>query len=109
MSEALEFDREARRQHVLDAFGEKGDFPAIMDAGTLGRLVDAAIALDEAYMTESGALDGGVYDDDAAYEYMLSGLSEAFPDYRRYMMRFVEDYMEYNEAFLEEQGLIDWD
>ncbi len=109
MSVEQEFSAEERRKSVLEAFRDKGDFPAIMDEKTLESLLDAVIELDEAYMAESGANDGAVYDDDAAYDYMHAGLCGRFPDYRAYMMRFVEDYLEYNEAYLESVGLIDWE
>lgn len=109
MSGEQEFSAAERRQSVLDAFMEKGDFPAIMDAATLEGLLDAVIALDEGYMAESGADEGAVYDDDAAYEYMHAKMKEQFPDYKAYMMRFVEDYLDYNEAYLESIGLIDWE
>ena len=52
---------------------------------------------------------GQVYDDDQAFEYMMKGLQEAFPEQKMYAMRFVEDDMEYDEAYLESAGLIDWE
>ena len=109
MSGELGYMPEERRQSILESFEAKGDFPAIMDAETLGKLLDKALELDEAYMEASGAEEGGVYDDDAAYDYMQSRMSLAFPEYKAYMMRFVEDYLDYNEAFLDEKGLIDWE
>lgn len=109
MSEELGYTPEQRRQSILDAFVQKGDFPAIMDGETLEKLLDRLLALDEAYMAECGVDDGGVYDDDAAYDYMQEKMCLAFPDYKAYMMRFVEDYLDYNEAFLDSKGLIDWE
>ena len=109
MSEEALFSPEAHRRYVLDAFIEKGDFPAIMDEATLEKLLDLIIALDEAYMEESGANEGAVYDDDAAYAYLHLKMLEAYPDYKAYLMRFVEDYLDYNEAYLESIGAIDWE
>ena len=107
MSEETAFSAEAHRRHVLSAFIEKGDFPAIMDDSTLEKLLD--IALDDAYMEDSGANEGAVYDDDAAYEYLHQKMLAAYPDYKAYLMRFVEDYLDYNEAYLESIGAIDWE
>ena len=50
-----------------------------------------------------------VYDDDKAFEYMMEKLQASFPEQKMYVMRFVEDYMEYDEAYLESAGLIDWE
>ena len=43
------------------------------------------------------------------FEYMMEKLQAAFPEQKMYAMRFVEDYMEYDEAYLESAGLIDWE
>lgn len=75
----------------------------------LEQLLDAVIKLDEAYMEEAGVNDGEVYDDDAAYDYFMEKLSALFPEQKMYLMRFVEDYMEYSEAYLESIGAIDWE
>ena len=40
---------------------------------------------------------------------MMAKLQAAFPEQKMYAMRFVEDYMEYDEAYLENAGLIEWD
>ena len=109
MSEEIAFSAEAHRQYVLKAFIEKGDFPTIMDQATLEKLLDHIIALDNAFMEESGANEGAVYDDDAAYAYLHQKMQEAYPDYKAYLMRFVEDYLDYNEAYLESIGAIDWE
>lgn len=75
----------------------------------LEQLLDAVIKLDEAYMEEAGVNDGEVYDDDAAYDYFMEKLPALFPEQKMYLMRFVEDYMEYSEAYLESIGAIDWE
>ena len=40
---------------------------------------------------------------------MMEKLQASFPEQKMYVMRFVEDYMEYDEAYLESAGLIDWE
>ena len=91
---------------ILNKFIEQGDF-CIFDEAVLGEMVGKALTLDEAYA--SGLKDDAYYDDDEAFDYLLKGMQEAFPDQKMYMMRFVEDYMEYDEAYLESAGLIDWE
>lgn len=95
------------RAFVKDKFIAQGDF-SILPEGMLDKLLDAIIALDEEYMDKAGVDDGAVYDDDEAYELFMSKLPALFPEQKMYLMRFVEDYMEYSEAYLESIGAIDW-
>ena len=44
-----------------------------------------------------------------AYDYFMEKLPALFPEQKMYLMRFVEDYMEYSEAYLESIGAIDWE
>ena len=36
-------------------------------------------------------------------------MSAQFADLKMYMLRLVEDYMDYNERYLDSLGLIDWE
>ena len=101
-------DSAAARAFIADKFREQGDF-SIIEEKTFEEMLDRVIALDEEFMTVSGVDDGGVYDDDAAYEFMHEKMMAAFPEHKMYMMRLVEDYMEYNEGYLESIGAIDWE
>ena len=96
------------RAFIADKFREQGDFN-ILPKDVFERMLDAVMALDEAFMAESGVNEGAVYDDDQAFDYMMRKLQEAFPEQKMYAMRFVEDYMEYDEAYLESAGLIEWE
>ncbi len=96
------------RAFIADKFREQGDFN-ILPKDVFERMLDAVMALDEAFMAESGVNEGAVYDDDQAFDYMMRKLQEAFPEQKMYAMRFVEDYMEYDEAYLERAGLIEWE
>ena len=103
-----EYDKAEARAYILDCFEKQGDFKEIVDDKTLGEMVDAVMALDEAFMHEPGADEGQVYDDDAAYDYMHDKMMAKFAEQKMYMLRLVEDYMDYNERYLESLGLIDW-
>ncbi|MDR3051060.1 MAG: hypothetical protein LBU67_05000 [Oscillospiraceae bacterium] len=81
-------------------------------------LVRQAISLDLAYMRESGAVDadglagGAYYDDDEAFEYLLDGIVRArgWDDEREMKLAsFLDDYMDAQQAYMEEIGLLDWD
>ena len=103
-----EFNKDEARRIIAEKFAAQGDFN-ILPKDVFEKMLDKVMALDEAFMAESGVNDGAVYDDDQAFEYMMKGLQAAFPEQKMYAMRFVEDYMEYDEAYLESAGLIDWE
>ena len=102
------FDSKAARDFIAEKFREQGDF-SIIEAEAFEQMLERVQALDEEFMATSGVEDGGVYDDDAAFDFMHGKMMEAFPEHKMYMMRLVEDYMEYNEAYLESIGAIDWE
>ena len=109
MEETKEYSREDAKAFIYQKYVEQGDFPAIVDEKTLASFVDAILELDEAFIHESGADEDAAYDDDAAYEYLHAHMVARFDAYKTYMMRFVEDYLDYNEAYLDSLGLIDWE
>ena len=103
-----EYSKTDARAYIADKFAQQGDFN-ILSKDVFEKMLDKVMVLDEAFMTETGVNDGAVYDDEQAFEYMMKRLQEAFPEQKMYAMRFVEDYMEYDEAYLESAGLIEWD
>ena len=103
-----EYSRTDARAYIADKFAKQGDF-SILPKDVFEKMLDTVMDLDEAFMDQAGVNDGAVYDDDKAFEYMMCELQTAFPEQKMYAMRFVEDYMEYDEAYLESVGLIDWE
>ena len=53
--------------------------------------------------------EGGVYDDEAAFELLFEGLKERFPQYQMFCMRLAEDYMDAVEEYLDSIGALEWD
>ncbi len=104
----MEIDLIKAKEFILKKFNEQGDF-SIFDAKDLGQMVEAVLSFDAQFMKDTGVDDGEVYDDDAAYDFMFEKMSEKFADQKMYMMRLVEDYMDYNEEYLESIGAIDWE
>lgn len=94
--------------YILARFREQGDF-LVLDGVDLNAMVACAQQAEQAYMEKNGVLDGGVYDDDEAFEKVQAALMTAFPEHKMYAMRFAEDYLDYSEAYLENIGLIDWE
>ncbi len=107
--ETKEYNEAEAKAYILGCFKEQGDFAEIVDEKTLTEMVDAVMAHDAAFMKQSGADEGAVYDDDAAFDYMHEQMSAQFSEHKMYMLRLVEDYMDYNERYLDSLGLIDWE
>lgn len=87
-------------------------------ASRLDRLIRQAIDADMAFMHASGVLTGeglmgeAYYDDDEAFEFLLdrlardNGLRE---DAQGPLAAFIDQYMDLQEAFLSDNGMMDWD
>ncbi len=99
---------EGARAFILEKLARAGEY-AFLPSGVMEEMLDKIITLDAAFMQETGVEDGETYDDEAAQAYLFKGMAEAFPDHKMYMMRFSEDYLDYNEDYLESIGAIDWD
>ncbi len=102
------FDRAAARAYILNCFIEQGDF-LMFGEETVGKMLERTQELDEAFMQKSGVNDGAFYDDDEAFTFMHEKLTEVFPEHKMYTMRFVEDYMDYMERYLDSIGAIEWE
>ncbi|MDO4564220.1 MAG: hypothetical protein Q4C04_01240 [Clostridia bacterium] len=103
-----EYSNEKARVFIRDCFIKQGDF-SILSGDSFERMLDRVMELDEEYMSENGIDEGAVYDDDAAFDHMFEKMQEAFPEEKMYCMRFVEDYMDYNERYLDSIGALEWE
>ena len=101
------YQPEEAKLAIKKKFVAQGDF-LIFEEKLFDEMLDKIIAMDAAYMKTVEESDG-FYDDDKAFDAMVKGMQEAFSEHKMYMMRFVEDYMEYNEQYMDEAGLIDWE
>ena len=103
-----EIDSAAALKYVLDKFKEQGDY-SFLKEGELETMVAIMQAMDEEYMKASGVDEGGIYDDEAAFDKLFAGMQAKFPEYKMYCMRLAEDYMDYYEEYLESIGAIEWE
>ncbi len=103
-----EYSVENAKNYIKQRFVEQGDF-LILKEDVFDQMLDRIVELDEAFMEETGVNDGEVYDDDKAFDYLFEGMQKAFEEQKMYCMRFVEDYMDYSEGYLESIGAIEWD
>ncbi len=108
MDEMMKLDFSAMRSYILEKFSAEGDFSFLKEE-ELPAMVDTLIGLDKAYMETSGVNEGGVYDDDEAYEQLFVGLAQKFPQYKMYCMRMTEDYLDFSEEYMAKVGAIEWE
>ncbi|MGI6151186.1 MAG: hypothetical protein ACOYIR_04455 [Christensenellales bacterium] len=64
-----------------------------------------AIELDLEFMERTGVNDGELYDEDAAFSHLKSGLAKKNPR----LAWLAEDFSEAWEEYLDNAGYIDWD
>ena len=102
------YDAAKAKEAIVKKFVEQGDFMIFGDE-MIDKMTEKVMALDEEFIKSTDADGDSFYDDDKASEFMVSGMQAAFPEQKMYMMRFVEDYMDYNEDYLDSEGLIDWE
>ena len=103
-----EYSVENAKKYIKARFMEQGDF-LILKEEVFDRMLDRVMELDEEFMESSGANDGEFYDDDKAFDYLFEGMQKSFEEQKMYCMRFVEDYMDYSEGYLDSIGAIEWD
>ena len=103
-----EYSLEKARAYIKQCFVDQGDF-LILPNEVFDAMLDRVLQADETFMEESGVNDGAEYDDNAAFDFLFCVLTEAFPEQKTYCMRFVDDYLDYSEQFLDSIGAIEWE
>ena len=87
-------------------------------AGMIPQLISQAIDADMDFMHKSGVLDAEgnagdeFYEDDDAFEYMVEAIVAAnklTPEQAVKVASLVDDYMDYQQEYLEHKGLVDWE
>ena len=109
------YDKQEALDYILKKIHAK-DHPELADR--LEDLISQAIDADMAYMHEHHVIDeegnAGTeyYEDDEAFEYMVEKLAEENrldPVKAVKLASLVDDYMDYQQEYLESKGLVAWD
>ena len=87
-------------------------------SGQCEKLLADAIDADMAYMLKAGVIDAegmmgdSYYDDDDAFEFILEKMArqrKMKEDTQGPLAAFIDQYLDLQQAFLEESGMMDWD
>ncbi|MBO4878881.1 MAG: hypothetical protein IK064_04570 [Clostridia bacterium] len=102
----MELDIQAAKEYIAEKFKNQGDFDFISEA-EFNEMLDALLELDRAYLIEIGEEEP--YDEDVIFDRMHAALSEKHPKLKTYLMRFVDDYMDFMEQYLVSIDAVEWE
>ena len=74
----------------------------------LEEIISALVAIDDEYLRKI-AEDDSPYDEEYVYEHMLKSVSSKFSRYQTYLMRLVDDYMDFMEQYLVSIDAVEWE
>ena len=103
----MELDIIAAKDFIAGKFRNAGDFDFIPDE-QLEEIISALVAIDDEYLRKI-AEDDSPYDEEYVYEHMLKSVSSKFSRYQTYLMRLVDDYMDFMEQYLVSIDAVEWE
>lgn len=99
------FDKAAAAAKIKENFDNEGDF-SFMKPEELEGVIARFVAIDHDYMA---GLGDEPYDEDEIYAKLETAGHEQLPQYKAYIMRLVDDYMDFMEQYLVDEGLVEWE
>ena len=102
----MELDINEARSYIIQKFRNQNDFD-FMKNEELEGLINLLLGIDAIYIDEIG--EEGVYDEDEVYERMLKAANTGYPRYKSYLMRFIDDYMDFMEQYLVSIDAVEWE
>jgi hypothetical protein len=90
---------------IKKRFDNQGDFD-FMKPEELESVIEKLVSIDHGYMADLG---DEPYDEDFIYDKLMACANEALPQYKTYIMRLVDDYMDFMEQYLVDAGVIEWE
>lgn len=99
------FDKNEALSKIRLNFENEGDFD-FMKPEELTAALTKLIEIDHAYMLDLG---DEPYDEDVVYDRLIAAANETLPQYKTYLMRLVEDYMDFMEQYLVDAGIVEWE
>ena len=99
------FDKAAAAAKIKECFDNEGDF-SFMKPEELESMIARFVEIDCAYMEELG---DEPYDEQIVYDRLEAAASEQLPQYKAYLMRLCDDYMDFMEQYMVDAGLVEWE
>lgn len=101
----MEINLVEARKFICEKFHNHGDFDFICDED-MNAIIETLLELDIAYINE---IEDDVYDEEVIYERMFKKISSEFKKYQTYLMRLVDDYMDFMEQYLVSIDAMEWE
>lgn len=102
----MELDLAEAKAYIAEKFKNQGDFDFITEED-FSKMLDTLLALDAEYLEKIG--DEEPYDEDYIFEKMHAELTKQQPKLKTYLMRFVDDYMDFMEQYLVSIDAVEWE
>lgn len=99
------FDKAAAVAKIKENFDNEGDF-SFMKPEELEGIITRFVGIDYDYMEKLG---DEPYDEDEVYARLEEAANEQLPEYKTYLMRLCDDYMDFMEQYMVDAGLVEWD
>lgn len=103
----MELNLTEAKSFITDKFRNAGDFDFMNDED-MGAILSLLLSMDSEYLDEIEEGDD-VYDEEIIFDRMLAAVEKKFDKYKSYLMRFVDDYMDFMEQYLVSIDAIEWD
>ena len=102
----MDIDMNAAREFIAERYAKQGDFDFLPEE-TFNAMLNRLVEIDSAYIDEIG--DSRPYDEDEAFERMQTALLKEHPQQKAYVMRFVDDYLDFMEQYLVTMDMVEWE
>lgn len=103
-----QLNKEEALAYVLDKMNKEKAYEGV-EQKELTALTKKIMEADFAYMVQAKVEEGGVYDEDEAYDYIVNTLSAGLDEENRALISLITDgYLEYFDAYLDEHQMIEW-
>lgn len=107
MNDAI--DRKAALDYVINSMKKGEEFKGV-EQEDIEKYASSAMDADFAYMEQAKVDDGGIYDEDDAYDFIMEALSKGKDEETIALISLIVDgYLEYFDEYLEKNDLIDWE
>lgn len=99
------FDKAAAAAKIKQNFDNEGDF-SFMKPEELEAIIARFVGIDCEYMEQLG---DEPYDEDEVFARLEAAANEQLPQYKAYLMRLCDDYMDFMEQYMVDEGLVEWE
>lgn len=105
----LEINKQEALEFVIGKMKEDATFKGV-EVNDIETLAKKVMDADFAYMESANVEEGGVYDEDDAFDFIMEKLGKGLDDENKALVSLITDgYFEYFDVYLEENDLIDWE